>query len=104
MARPRGKDGRIKNGLNREKMKKKKQSLNIIQAPEVSDLINTCEIQGKTQRARQQTESKGQEKSKERRGKERVEEDQVREDGELGKCKTRSGKVLPRRAEAVWVL
>lgn len=65
-------------------------------------MINTCEIQGKTQRARQQTESKGQEKSKERRG-ERVEEDQVREDGELGKCKTRSGKVLP-RAEAVWVL
>lgn len=46
---------------------KKKQSLNIIQAPEVSDLINTCEIQGKTQRARQQTESKGQEKSKEER-------------------------------------
>lgn len=67
-------------------------------------MINTCEIQGKTQRARQQTESKGQEKSKERRGKERVEEDQVREDGELGKCKTRSGKVLLRRAEAVWVL
>lgn len=66
MARPRGRDGRIKNGLNREKMKEK-QSLNIIQAPEVSDLINTCEIQGKTQRARQQTESKGQEKSKERR-------------------------------------
>lgn len=67
MARPRGRDGRIKNGLNREKMKEK-QSLNIIQAPEVSDLINTCEIQGNTQRARQQTESKGQEKSKERRG------------------------------------
>lgn len=70
-------------------------------------MINTCEIQGKTQRVRQQTESKGQEKSKERRGEEgekRVEEDQVREDGELEKCKTRSGKVLPRRAEAVWVL
>lgn len=73
MARPRGRDGRIKNGLNREKMGKK-QSLNIIQASEVSDLINTCEIQGKTQRVRQQTESKGQEKSKETRGKEGGEE------------------------------